>query len=257
MVQHVDHIISLLAEAGRRIMDVYNAGVAGADVQWKEDNSPLTLADRRSHDFLCEALSLLNSEIPIMSEESVQVPFEVRAQWSRYWCLDPLDGTKEFLKRNGQFTINLALMENSRPVLGFIHIPVSGETFWAAEGYGANRFDGVQTIRIRSNQKASNWIAVGSGSHGSMEELTVLEQFPITEKRSAGSALKFCLIACGDADVYYRHGPTMEWDTAAGHILVEEAGALFEFKAETSRSYNKESLVNPSFLVRLRDSGNH
>ncbi|MFN5619914.1 MAG: 3'(2'),5'-bisphosphate nucleotidase CysQ [Flavobacteriales bacterium] len=251
MIQHVDHIISLLAEAGRRIMEVYDAGESAADVQWKEDNSPLTLADRRSHDFLCEALQLLDSNIPMMSEEAAQLSFEDRSAWTRYWCLDPLDGTKEFIKRNGQFTINLALMENANPILGFIHVPVTGETYWAVKGQGAHRYDGLKSERIQSNSKTADWIAVGSGSHGSAEELAVLENYPISETRKAGSALKFCLIARGDADVYYRHGPTMEWDTAAGHILVEEAGAYFEFIGDMKRNYNKESLLNPSFLVRI------
>ena len=257
MIQHVDYIISLLAEAGRRIMEVYDAGEAAAEVQWKEDNSPLTLADQRSHDFLCEALYLLDRDIPMMSEESIQLSFEERNTWARYWCLDPLDGTKEFIKRNGQFTINLALMENASPVLGFIHIPVTGETYWAAKGHGANRYDGIQTVRIQSNKKTADWIAVGSGSHGSAEELAILDNYPISETRKAGSALKFCLIARGDADIYYRHGPTMEWDTAAGHILVEEAGAFFEFIGDKKKSYNKESLLNPSFLVRINNTQQH
>ena len=252
MKQHVPHIIRLLEEAGRRIMVVYDGGAEAAGVQWKEDNSPLTLADKRSHDYLIDELSALNHQIPIMSEESVQLPFSERNTWRQYWCLDPLDGTKEFIKRNGQFTINLALMEDAKPVLGFIHVPVSGHTFWAALGEGAHHYDGVETRRIESNRKSSEWIAVGSGSHGTEEELAVLGGYPVVETRKAGSALKFCLIAQGDADVYYRHGPTMEWDTAAGHILVQEAGAMFEFIGGSERNYNKESLLNPSFLVRIQ-----
>jgi 3'(2'), 5'-bisphosphate nucleotidase len=254
MEQHADHIISLLAEAGRRIMEVYEGGAEAANVQWKEDNSPLTLADKRSHDFLNEALLALNQEIPVMSEESAQVPFEVRSAWRRYWCLDPLDGTKEFIKRNGQFTINLALMEAAEPILGFIHVPATGQTFWALKGQGAYWHDGRETKRLQANRKSSDWIAIGSGSHGSSEEHDVLKKYPVSETRKAGSALKFCMIAQGSADVYYRHGPTMEWDTAAGHILVEEAGAIFQFAGESRQNYNKESLVNPSFLVHIQHS---
>lgn len=254
MTQHVDHILSLLAEAGRRIMEVYDAGAEAANVQWKEDNSPLTLADKRSHDYLQDALLKLNQAIPVMSEESVQVSYEERSAWQRYWCLDPLDGTKEFIKRNGQFTINLALMEAAQPILGFIHVPASGQTFWALKGQGAYWHDGQERKRIHANRKSSDWVAIGSGSHGSQEELAVLENYPVRETQKVGSALKFCLIAQGSADVYYRHGPTMEWDTAAGQILVEEAGAVFQFIDESKRGYNKESLVNSSFLVHIRHS---
>jgi 3'(2'), 5'-bisphosphate nucleotidase len=119
-------------------------------------------------------------------------------------------------------------------------------------GNGAHHYDGVETRSIQSNRKSSEWIAVGSGSHGTEEELAVLGGYPVIETRKAGSALKFCLIAQGEADIYYRHGPTMEWDTAAGHILVLEAGALFEFIGGSERNYNKESLLNPSFLVRIQ-----
>ena len=252
MIQYVSHIIVLLEEAGRRIMEVYEGGAEAADVQWKEDDSPLTLADKRSHDYLVDELSALNYQIPIMSEEAAQLPFSERNKWRQYWCLDPLDGTKEFIKRNGQFTINLALMEDAKPVMGFIHVPVSGHTFWAALGKGAHYYDGTETTRIQSNRKSMDWIAVGSGSHGTEEELAVLADYPVIETRKAGSALKFCLIAQGKADIYYRHGPTMEWDTAAGHILVQEAGAMFNFSGNSERNYNKESLVNPSFLVRIQ-----
>jgi 3'(2'), 5'-bisphosphate nucleotidase len=228
MIQHVPHIIRLLEEAGRRIMVVYDGGAEAANVQWKEDDSPLTLADKQSHDYLIDELSALNLQIPIMSEESVQLPFSERNTWSQYWCLDP------------------------KPVLGFIHVPVSGHTFWAALGKGAHHYDGVGTTRIQSNRKSREWIAIGSGSHGTEEELAVLGSYPVVETRKAGSALKFCLIAQGKADIYYRHGPTMEWDTAAGHILVREAGAMFEFIGGSERNYNKESLLNPSFLVRIQ-----
>jgi 3'(2'), 5'-bisphosphate nucleotidase len=252
MTHHVNHIIALLEEAGRLIMEVYAGGAQAAQVEWKEDNSPLTQADRRSHDYLSQALSTLDHTIPIMSEESFQVPFSERSTWRRYWCLDPLDGTKEFMKRNGQFTINLSLMEDAAPVLGFIHVPVSGHTYWAIKGQGAYCNDRRQQIQLKANRKSSDWIAIGSGSHGSQEEIAVLENYPVSETRKTGSALKFCLIAQGSADVYYRHGPTMEWDTAAGHILVEEAGATFQYIGDSKNNYNKESLVNPSFLVRIQ-----
>ena len=233
-------------------MDVYRTDEADMQVEWKADLSPLTLADRRSHDFVCEKLNRLDASIPVMSEESTQIPYSERSKWRRYWCLDPLDGTKEFINRNDQFTINLALMEGDCPVLGFIHVPVSGQTYWALLGDGAYCLVGAVNSVISANRKHSDWIALASNSHGSDDEHEVLSEFPVTKIAKVGSALKFCHIASGMADVYFRSGPTMEWDTAAGHILVEEAGAKFRYMTDAAKNYNKESLVNPSFLVHIQ-----
>jgi len=252
MIQHVEQIIRMLEQAGELIISVYVQGSEGAQVEWKEDNSPLTLADRLSHDHLVKHLSDLDSSIPIMSEESTQLAYSERCDWAYYWCLDPLDGTKEFIKRNDQFTINLALMHNGFPVLSFIHLPVGGQTYWAASGRGAYCKRATESYPIYSNRKSDSWVAVGSGSHGSELEQALLQQFPVTDSIKVGSALKFCYVAEGRADIYYRQGPTMEWDTAAGHLLVQEAGALFEFLNTDGRIYNKESLVNSSFLVRIQ-----
>ena len=250
MKDSIPQLIKFLQAAGALIMDVYRSA-DGVAVEWKADDSPLTAADKLSNDFLTEQLKRLDSSIPIMSEESTQVQFEERKQWERYWCLDPLDGTKEFIKRNDQFTINLALIKDSIPVMGFIHVPASGHTFWAIKGEGAFKHDGSMSSRIGANQKKDGWISVLSNSHGSAEEERALQHFPITRSIKAGSALKFCYIASGLADVYFRHGPTMEWDTAAGHILVQEAGACFTYLSSDSAHYNKPSLYNPSFLVHI------
>jgi 3'(2'), 5'-bisphosphate nucleotidase len=244
-------IISCLSHAGRLIMEVYDAGELEAQVEWKSDNSPLTLADKRSNDLLIEFLTKLDDGIPIMSEESEEVDFNVRKGWKRYWCLDPLDGTKEFIKRNGQFTINLALIENAEPVLGFIHVPLTGHTYWAGKNQGAFLHDGSLNTVIRANRKTSDWMAVGSSSHASEEEAEWMKKFPVTNHIRVGSALKFCYIASGLADVYYRSGPTMEWDTSAGHLLVEEAGAKFSYISESVIHYNKPSLLNPPFCVSI------
>jgi len=251
MKDAVPHIIELLQRAGSIIMDIYALGESGAQVEWKSDNSPLTLADRQSHEFLVQQLARIDSQIPIMSEESLQTDFELRRNWPRYWCLDPLDGTKEFIKRNGQFTINLALVENSIPMLGFIHVPLTGYTYWASKGQGAFVHNGEVNQNIRASQKKDGWIAVSSSSHDTDSGDDLLAKFPVTRYIKAGSALKFCYIASGVADVYHRQGPTMEWDTAAGHILVEEAGATFEYLSENRVHYNKVDLRNPSFLVRI------
>ncbi len=251
MKEQIPHIIQLLEKSGRLIMAVYEKSETDFSIQWKEDASPLTIADRQSHDFLVEELSKLPISLPVMSEEDQPTDYAVRKKWTKYWCLDPLDGTKEFIKRNDQFTINLALIENSTPTLGFIHIPASGETYFASLGEGAHKHDGFNTISIRANKKRADWIAVGSSSHGLKAEAAVLQDFPIREFVKAGSALKFCMIASGDADIYYRHGPTMEWDTAAGHLLVDEAGATFRYFSDSLDHYNKENLVNPPFLVKI------
>lgn len=251
MQDSIPHIIQLLRTAGSRILEVYRSGIEGAQVEWKEDQSPLTLADKRSHEYLSEQLVILDDTIPIMSEESIQLHYDERKTWTRYWCLDPLDGTKEFIKRNDQFTINLALMEDAQPVLSFIHVPVSGFTYWAAKGRGSFLNDGTEENSIQANRKTEGWIAVGSSSHGSGREEEFLKRFPITQVITAGSALKFCYIASGRADVYFREGPTMEWDTAAGHLLVEEAGAQFHYLTDSLSYYNKESLLNSSFVVHL------
>ncbi len=233
-------------------MEVYALEQHCLEMEWKADLSPVTLADRYSNEYIINQLAMLDSSIPIISEESVQLPFAIRKEWTRYWCLDPLDGTKEFIKRSDQFTINLALMEHSLPSIGFIHLPVLGHTYWAMKGHGAFLDDGVSTNRIWANNKLQDWISIGSNSHVNPHESEVLRQFPITEFMRVGSALKFCRIASGEADIYYRKGPTMEWDTAAGHVLVEEAGAVFKYLSETKTHYNKESLLNPSFLAHIQ-----
>ena len=250
MKDSIPQLIKLLQTAGTLIMDVYR-NTDEAAVEWKADNSPLTEADKRSNDFLIDQLFRLDASIPVMSEESTQIEFESRKEWRRYWCLDPLDGTKEFIKRNDQFTINLALIEDAKPIIGLIHVPASGHTFWAARGAGAFKHDGSASVPIRANRKKDGWISVQSSSHGSAEEEEALRRFPITRSIKAGSALKFCYIASGLADVYFRHGPTMEWDTAAGHVLVQEAGASFTYVSSESAHYNKPSLYNPPFLVHI------
>ncbi len=232
-------------------MEVYRADVEFSEVEWKDDKSPLTLADKRSHEFRMQSLVALDAAIPVMSEESQQIDFDIRKNWSRYWCLDPLDGTKEFIKRNDQFTINLSLIENAIPVMGFIHVPVTSQTFWAIRGEGAFVQIGEESRRLQIQPKTSDWIAVGSSSHGTDAEVKWLNQFPISSYLKIGSALKFCYIASGLADVYYRSGPTMEWDTSAGHLLVEEAGARFAYISENDIHYNKPSLLNPPFWVSI------
>lgn len=247
----VNTIIGILRGAASQILEVYHTHDFLASLEWKADESPVTIADRRSHDYIAHALEQLFPTIPLMSEEGNIPPYEERKQWRRYWCLDPLDGTKEFMKRNGQFTINLALIEHGKPVLGFIHVPVTAQTYWAAQSSGAFLVEDNKTRVMEANRKTSGWIALASNSHGSLAERDFLSQFPIEQTIRLGSALKFCMIASGEADVYYRQGRTMEWDTAAGQIIVEEAGAHFEYLCNESEHYNKYEPFNPPFLVRI------
>jgi 3'(2'), 5'-bisphosphate nucleotidase len=248
----IDSILTSLSHAGKIIIEVYDAGADASEIEWKSDSSPITIADKRSHHYLVDQLVQFDVSIPVMSEESEQMDYTVRKDWMRYWCLDPLDGTKEFIKRNGQFTINLSLIENATPVLAFIHVPITGETYWAKKGEGAFMYAGGIHTAIRANRKDSGWIALSSHSHGSEAETLWLEQFPVANRIRIGSALKFCYIASGLADLYYRSGPTMEWDTSAGHLIVEEAGASFAYITNNGVHYNKPNLLNPPFCVRIQ-----
>ncbi len=263
--------------AGIAINEVYRA--KDFAVAYKADKSPLTVADQKSHEIITGALKAY--DFPILSEEGKNTPFAQRKNWERFWLVDPLDGTKEFIKRNGEFTVNVALIENSRPVLGTIFVPDRNTLYFAGRKLGAyklqdgpfsewqeNRTDSEEEahtllaqiveqstrLPVKDQQRASLTI-VGSRSHKTAE----LEDY-VAEKRktfgdvefiSAGSSLKICLVAEGQADLYPRLGPTMEWDTAAGQAIAENAGAaVYQYKTEEPLIYNKEDLHNPWFIVQ-------
>lgn len=237
-------------EAAARILEVYRSDFAVTD---KEDRSPLTAADMAAHQTICAGLADLTPSVPVLSEESAKISFAERGRWSEYWLVDPLDGTREFIKKNGEFTVNIALIRGHRPVLGVVVVPVRNTSYFACRGHGAFRQEGgglPQPIATRKTD-LGKLTAVGSRSHGS--ELT--ERFlgnlgKGVEVLHIGSALKLCLVAEGRADVYVRLGPTSEWDTAAAQCLVEEAGGRITDLEFTPLAYNnKESLLNPSFLV--------
>ena len=355
--------ITAALKAGEEIIKIYETD--DFNVEMKSDNSPLTKADKASHKIICEILgnhSILSgfqpnhddlyrganalNPIPILSEEGKNIPYEERKNWKQYWLIDPLDGTKEFIKRNGEFTVNIALIENNQPVLGVIYAPeygykikdksgkdksekekdksekekdqsvipdparpdvsaigepesqpiqvqnengnlnslirqfakfgnFAGTLYFAAKGFGAfkanynsdkeisikklsitqslnhpisdsfdNNYDDELEMNNKAAAKLNNLVAVGSRSHSSEEEKTKLEELGVTETISVGSSLKFCMVAEGNAQVYYRHGPTMEWDVAAGYAIAKEAGAKI-----TGLQFNKENLLNGSFLV--------
>jgi len=241
-------LIHIVKEAGRAILQVYNSHESLHGVQYKEDNSPITLADQAAHNIIVERLSKLTPEIPIISEEGEEVPYEVRKHYTKYWLVDPLDGTKEFINRNGEFTVNIALIENNRATQGFIYVPVTGVMYYTDNGTCYKEHDGqVEVLKV--NNSISNRTAVRSKSHPSPEEEIVLDKYGVTDSISVGSSLKFCMVAEGKADIYYRHGPTMEWDTAAGQAVLQAAGGkVFKETSNDVFIYNKKTLLNGSFL---------
>jgi 3'(2'), 5'-bisphosphate nucleotidase len=243
-------IVSITKLAGKAILNIYHDAEFSQVVDFKSDNSPLTLADRAAHDVIVDQLDKTYPDIPIISEEGAEIPYEKRKKYQIYWLVDPLDGTKEFIKRNGEFTVNIALIENGVPVLGVVHVPVVDVTYYGSGESGAFMSEGTAEPRqIKINHKDANRIAVRSKSHPSPEEEIVLDQYQVVESISRGSSLKFCMVAEGKADIYYRHGPTMEWDTAAGQAVVEAAGGkVLSGTGPEPFVYNKPSLLNSSFL---------
>lgn len=246
----IKEIIEIAKNAGDAILEIYKDADLSNVVDFKGDDSPLTLADNASNDVIVKALENQFPDIPVMSEEMAQAPYETRKNWSKFFCVDPLDGTKEFIKKNGEFTVNIALIENGLPVLGVIYVPVTDVTY-AGSSAGAIKIEGDMEVKIQINNKSSERIAVRSKSHAAAEEEVLLEKYNVTDTISVGSSLKFCMVAEGKADIYYRHGPTMEWDTAAGQAVVQAAGGkVFQGDQENDLfTYNKENLLNGSFLV--------
>lgn len=256
-------IVTIARSAGDAIMKIYETPTEDWGVQSKTDDSPLTKADLSANAVICEALEKLTPTIPIMSEENKKEDFATRCKWGAYWCIDPLDGTKEFIKRNGEFTVNIALMAavdaaapggGARPVLGVVHAPVLGKTYFAAQGAGAFLKEGAEAAkRIRCmefSEKDEGLVLVCSRSHLDEKTQAFLDTFVKATTKSMGSSLKFMLVAAGEAHVYPRMAPTMEWDTAASQIVVEEAGGEV-LGCDTGKPvvYNKEDLLNPYFYV--------
>ena len=250
-------------EAGRKILEVYESSF---EVELKDDDSPLTKADKRSHVAIKDKLS--PSGIPLLSEEGRDIPFNERREWEQLWIVDPLDGTKEFIKRNGEFTVNVALVREQEAILGVIYVPVKETLYFAADGIGAFRTDGInansksvvgepdpfedaQRLPLRENR--STYKVVGSRSHLSPETeqfiSSLKDEHGEIELVSMGSSLKICLVAEGAADIYPRFAPTMEWDTAAGAAIARFAGkGLIDYHTKEPMKYNKENLTNNWFV---------
>ena len=248
----LDQLIDAVKQAGASILDVYQSDDLGIEI--KSDQSPLTRADKAAHDVLVEALSAMNCG-PILSEEDADIPWAERQQWTQYWLVDPLDGTKEFIKRNGEFTVNVALIRDRQPVIGLVYAPVLDRLYYAEHGKGAWRQKGsepAQAVHVSEPPAAGDtWRVVGSRSHSSNEFDAFMAKLSPSELVSVGSSLKLCMVAEGRADLYPRLIPTSEWDTAAGQAVVEAAGGVvLEWQTRQPLRYNsKESLLNPFFLV--------
>jgi 3'(2'), 5'-bisphosphate nucleotidase len=242
-------IVALAHRAGTAILDVYSREDFGTT--YKEEGSPLTLADRAANSVITAGLAAIAPGIPILSEESKVEPYEVRKNWRRLWIVDPLDGTKEFIKRNGEFTVNIALVEHGRPLLGVVYAPALGVTYYGARGFGAFRLKSSASVPVSVSAPVagSPVKVVASRSHRGDALDGFLEKAGPYEVVSMGSSLKFCLVAEGTAHLYPRLGPTMEWDTAAAHCVVEAAGGKVTDLEGRALVYNREDLLNPFFIV--------
>ncbi|MCU7796893.1 MAG: 3'(2'),5'-bisphosphate nucleotidase CysQ [Candidatus Thiodiazotropha sp. (ex Myrtea spinifera)] len=245
----IDDLLQLAREAGDEILKIYNTEF---EVERKQDNSPLTTADLAAHKLIVSTLERLTPEIPVLSEESAKIPFDTRQQWQRYWLIDPLDGTREFVKRNGEFTVNIALIENHEPTLGVVYAPVLDKLYYGISGQGAWKQEGRQAageIQV-VNQRRQPTVVAGSRSHAGDSLIRFLDNLGEHELVSMGSSLKLCLVAEGEADLYPRLGPTSEWDTAAAQAVVEAAGGkVTTLDLQPLRYNTKDSLLNPQFFV--------
>jgi 3'(2'), 5'-bisphosphate nucleotidase len=247
-------VCNIAIKAGEEILKYYAEDI---HVTHKDDSSPLTKADLASNKIIMNALQQLDSTIPILSEES-RVEWKERKNWTKYWLVDPLDGTKEFIKQNGEFTVNIALIENNKPILGVIFTPVKFDLYFAQKNYGSYKINSSsqlinlqEAVKIFVANQSSIKRIIGSRSHSNQTfDSWVNQNFPNSEIVQAGSSLKFCLVAEGAADIYPRFGPTSEWDIAAGHIIVNEAGGRVNTFENTEINYNqKEDLLNPQFYA--------
>ncbi len=241
-------VTDIARSAGREIAKIY---AHDFEIAQKSDKSPLTTADLASHDLILSNLQRLTPKIPVLSEESQRIPFNTRAAWRCHWLVDPLDGTKEFIKRNDEFVVNIALIQDTRPVLGVVYVPVKRVCYSACRGQGAYRQDAKSAATSIQTRKSSTEriIVVGSRSHASKHLRTFLDRLGSYELLCMGSALKLCMVAEGSADLYPRFGTTSEWDTAAAHCILEEAGGCLTDLQRLPLRYNtKESVENPAFV---------
>ncbi len=246
----ISYIILIAKKAGNAIMEYYEKDHA---VDYKDDNSPVTVADRAAHEIIMQGLKEKYGDIPCISEEGNMPPYNERKEWDWFWLVDPLDGTKEFIGRRGDFTVNIALIKGDGPVVGVIYVPAKGLLYYASKDGGAWKAEGsgeALQISVRKTASADGLIVIGSRLHSSKEEEEFVSKLTVKEKKSYGSSLKFCAVAEGTADIYPRFNPTMEWDTAAGQCIVEIAGGTVVDTSGRRLTYNKPSLKNENFIVK-------
>ena len=246
-----EDLINIAKVAGDKIMEVYDSG--DFDIKEKEDDSPVTIADKKANEIICSRLLKLYPDIPIISEEELETPYSIRKNYDYCWIIDPLDGTKDFINKNGEFTVNIALVKEGKPILGIVHLPAHEKTYWGLKNEGAfcEFKSNITPIKVSTfNLKQENLRVVCSRSHFNQETADFIDTLNRPQKISIGSSLKFLLLAEGNAELYPRLGPCSEWDTAAPQIIIEEAGGkLFIFGTENPLVYNKENLLNPHFLA--------
>jgi 3'(2'), 5'-bisphosphate nucleotidase len=253
-----EDIFKIIKKAGNEILKVYSGN--DFQVKMKSDQTPLTIADKKSNDVIVKSLKELFPEVPILSEESEKTPYNLRKKWKYLWMVDPLDGTKEFIKKNGEFSINLALIKNGKPVFGILYLPVLELFYYAGKRYGAYKIEkNGKAIGLKPEKDNKNDVdriikVIFSKSHYNQETREYVDrikkQYCYTEMISVGSAMKLAYLAEGKADIYPRLAPTMEWDIAAGQIIVEETGGkVIDFLGKKPLIYNKDNLRNPWFLA--------
>ena len=240
--------------AGDKILEIYNDNNYKSSIEIKKDASPLTIADKASNSVIVDSLKKITNDIPILSEEEKEIDYSTRKKWNRFWLVDPLDGTKEFINRNGEFTVNIALIENNTPIMGIVYSPVKEKLWYGLKDHGSFIINNKQEpIKISKKEPSNGTIKiVSSRSHANNEKLkNYFKKFKKYELVNMGSSIKMCLVADGTAHYYPRFGPTMEWDTGAAHAVVKYAnGNIYNIDTDEELNYNKENLLNPGFIVK-------
>lgn len=240
-------VIRVADEASEKVLHIYQSDFR---VSYKADESPITAADTAAHDIIMRGLRGISRDIPILSEEGNEIPWEERKHWRRFWLVDPIDGTRDFTQRTGEFTVNIALIENGEPVLGVVTVPALKEVYWGAKGEGAYKRDRSGKVhRIQVSEPRSIKRVVASKNHLNPETREFIAKLGEHELVQAGSSLKFCRIAEGHADIYPRLGPTCEWDTGAAHAVLLAAGGKVQTIEGSALKYGKKDFLNPCFIA--------